>query len=139
MKARGLTFVTVLIVLAAAAGIMWLLTYGGAYWENLEVKRVLTQAGNMCYREPRNEVIKTWIVNEMHHLFDEKQERYGSVETVMRVDFNPDDVRIERSEIPPEVNIWLSYSRVVTVPLLGQQREVTFNDHALQDLSPVKW
>jgi len=27
----------------------------------------------------------------------------------------------------------------VTVPLVGQQRQVTFVDHAEQDLSPVKW
>jgi hypothetical protein len=138
-KPRGLTFVTVLIAIAAAAGVLWLATYGPAYWENLEVKRVLQQAGNMCYREPRDEMIKNWIINELHHLFDEKRESYGSVETVMRIDFNSDDLRIERSEVPKEVNIWLTYSRTVTVPLLGQQRQVVFNDHALQDLSPVKW
>ena len=49
---RGLTFVTVLIVVAVAFGGLWLATYGPAYWENIEVSRVLREAANMSYRQP---------------------------------------------------------------------------------------
>ena len=59
--------------------------------------------------------------------------------SVMSIDVQRDDLRIERTESPKFVNIWLTYYRTVTVPLVGQQRQVTFVDHAEQDLSPVKW
>jgi len=48
---RGLTVVTVLIVLAVAGAIFWFLTYGEAYWDNLEVKHLTRTAANMCYQE----------------------------------------------------------------------------------------
>ncbi len=37
---RGITFVTVLLAIAAVAAVLWLATYGPSYWENFEVKRV---------------------------------------------------------------------------------------------------
>jgi hypothetical protein len=58
----------------------------------------------------------------------------------MLIDVNREDLHIERTDGPPKfVNIWLTYYRTVTVPVIGQQRQVTFVDHAEQDLSPVKW
>ena len=49
-KHRGLTFVTVLLFAAVIAGVVWGITYGEAYWENLEVKRVLKEAANLSYQ-----------------------------------------------------------------------------------------
>jgi len=57
----------------------------------------------------------------------------------MRIDVEEDDLRIERTQVPAFVHIWLSYSRDVRVPLLHQQRRVTFDEYVEQDLSPVKW
>jgi hypothetical protein len=37
------------------------------------------------------------------------------------------------------VNIWFTYQRKVRLPLVNQERTLTFNDHAEQDLSPVRW
>ena len=59
--------------------------------------------------------------------------------TEMRIDVDETDLRIERTQIPAFIHIWLSYSRDVQVPVLKQQRRVTFNEYAEQDLSPVKW
>jgi hypothetical protein len=136
---RGLTLVTVLIVVGLAAGAFWLITYGQAYWENLEVKRVLKEAANLSYREADDSRIRAYVFRELHHLFDQKVEDHGRVLTEMRIDVDESDLRIERTQVPAFIHIWLTYSRDVQVPLLRQQRRVTFNEYAEQDLSPVKW
>ena len=137
-KPRGLTFVTVLIVVGAVALVGWIVTYGPAYWDNVAVNRTLKEAANMCYREPDDEKVKTWVFIQLQRQF-ETGEKDRSGMPVMSIDVQRDDLRIERTESPKFVNIWLTYYRTVTVPLVGQQRQVTFVDHAEQDLSPVKW
>jgi hypothetical protein len=135
---RGITLVTVLLFVGIVAAIGWFATYGEAYWENFEVRRVMKEAANLAYREDDGRV-RQHIFKEMHHLFDHKVEDHGRVITEMRIDFDEGDVRIERTQIPAFVHIWLTYSRDVEVPLLHQQRRVTFNEYVSQDLSPVKW
>jgi len=136
---RGITFITVLLLLAAAGGVFWLWTYGAAYWDNFEVKHILAQGANMCYRESDDSKVKEWIVNELHGVFDIKVDVRGHTETMLSITLDPEDLRIQRSEIPRKADVWITYSRPVTVPLLGQERVVTFTDHAEADLSPVKW
>src|SRR5229473_2175097 len=111
-KPRGITLTTILIFLGLAAGVYCLFAFGQAYWDNLEVQGILRQAANECYR--RRDV-------RMPIVFDEG------------------DLQIQRTEVPRFVNIWLTYQRKVTLPLVGQERILTFNDHAEQDLSPVRW
>jgi hypothetical protein len=136
---RGITFITVLLFVGAIAGVLWLVTYGEAYWEDFEVKRVLKEAANMSYREQNDERIRAFVFKELHHLFDQQVEDHGRVLTEMRIDVEESDLRIERTQIPAFVHIWLTYSRDVQVPVVHQQRRVTFNDYAEQDLAPVKW
>ncbi len=135
----GITFITVLLFAAALAAVLVGVTYGEAYWENLEVKRVLKEAANLSYRESDDRRIREYVFKELHHLFDQKVEDHGRVITEMRIDVDDGDLRIERTQVPAFVHIWLTYSRDVQVPLLHQQRRVTFNEYAEQDLSPVKW
>jgi len=138
-KHRGLTFITVLLFAAVIAGVVWGITYGEAYWENLEVKRVLKEAANLSYREADDRRIREYVFNQLHHLFDQRVEDHGRVITEMRIDVDDSDLRIERTQIPNMMHIWLSYSRDVEVPVVHQQRRVTFDVYAEQDLSPVKW
>jgi hypothetical protein len=135
----GITFVTVLLFAAALAAVLVGVTYGEAYWENLEVKRVLKEAANLSYRESDDRRIREYVFRELHHIFDQKVEDHGRVITEMKIDVDDGDLRIERTQVPAFVHIWLTYSRDVQVPLLHQQRRVTFNEYAEQDLSPVKW
>lgn len=135
----GITFITVLLFAAALAAVLVGVTYGEAYWENLEVKRVLKEAANLSYRESDDRRIREYVFKELHHLFDQKVEDHGRVITEMKIDVDDGDLRIERTQVPSFVHIWLTYSRDVQVPLLHQQRRVTFNEYAEQDLSPVKW
>jgi hypothetical protein len=138
-KHRGLTFITVLLFAAVIAGVVWGITYGEAYWENLEVKRVLKEAANLSYREADDRRIREYVFNQLHHLFDQRVEDHGRVITEMRIDVDDSDLRIERTQIPNMMHIWLTYSRDVEVPVVHQQRRVTFDVYAEQDLSPVKW
>ena len=136
---RGLTFVTVLLFAGALAAVVLAITYGQAYWENLEVKRVLKEAANLSYRESDDRRIREFVFNQLHHLFDQKVEDHGRVITEMRIDVDDSDLRLERTQIPQMMHIWLTYSRDVEVPVIHKQRRVTFNEYAEQDLSPVKW
>jgi len=136
---RGITFVTVLIILGAVAAVGWFATYGPAYWENFEVRRILTEAANLSYREQDDARIRQYVFKELHHVFDQKVEDHGRVLTEMRIDVDDGDLRIERTQIPAAMNIWLTYSRDVEVPVVHQQRRVVFNEYVSQDLSPVKW
>jgi len=138
-KHRGLTFITVLLFAAVIAGVVWGITYGEAYWENLEVKRVLKEAANLSYREADDRRIREYVFNQLHHLFDQRVEDHGRVITEMRIDVDDSDLRIERTQIPNMMHIWLTYSRDVEVPVVHKQRRVTFDVYAEQDLSPVKW
>ncbi len=131
---RGITFVTVLILAGAIAMVGWIVTYGPAYWDNTSVNRVLKEAANMCYQEHDDEKVKNWVFARLHKMYDT-----GAPDGSMYIDVDREDLRIERKETPPWVDIWLTYSRTVRVPLVDQDRTVTFVDHVDQDLSPVKW
>ncbi len=140
MKApRGITLVTLLIALGITAGLFWIATFGQAYWDNIEVNNVLKQAANMCYREHDDGNIRRFVFRKLHELIDEQVEDHGRIVTAMRIEADPDDLRIERSQVPAYVNIWLTYNRTVKIPFAGGTRTLQFVDHAEQDLSPVKW
>jgi hypothetical protein len=136
--ARGFTFVSFLVLVGGLLLVGWVVTYGPAYWDNIDVNRTLKEAANMCYREHDDEKVRRFVFRELHRKFD-TEERDNNGDYVMTIDVQPDDLRIERTDSPSWVNIWLTYQRVVTIPLVNQQRSVTFYDHAEQDLAPVKW
>jgi hypothetical protein len=138
-KHRGLTWITTVIVLAVAGAIFWIITYGEAYWDNFEIKHLLSQAANKCYLDKSDDSVRDWTFRKLHEAFDTKVEDHGRIVTVMKIEADKDDLRIERSEVPPVVHIWFTYNRTVSIPLIGGTRTVQFVDHVEQDLSPVKW
>jgi hypothetical protein len=136
---RGLTLVTVLIVVGIAAGALWVIGFGPAYLDNLEVKRVLAEAANMSVHDGDDARVKDFVFQRLHRLFDRQVEDHGRTVTEMRIEVDPDDLRIERTDAPKFVHIWLTYSRDVVVPVVNLERRITFDDYAEQDLSPVVW
>jgi hypothetical protein len=139
-KPRGITLTTILIFLGLAAGVYCLFAFGRAYWDNFEVQGILRQAANECYRQPDDALVKGFILSQLHTTFDVAgEDRVGRRDVRMPIVFSEGDLQIQRTEIPRHVNIWLTYQRKVTLPLVGQERMLTFNDHAEQDLSPVRW
>ena len=139
MPRRGFTIITFLLLVGVAAGIFWAVTYGPVYIENFEVKSILRETSNMCYREANDERVKDFFINRMRSTFMVDAIEHGQMQRVFKFDVDREELRIERTEIPPTVNVWFTYRRTVTFPLVGGQREVVFVDHAEQDLSPVKW
>jgi hypothetical protein len=137
-RQRGLTFITVLMILAFAAGVWWMLTFAQAYWDNQEVKSLLHEAANLAYHEKDDRSVAAFITKRLHTMFDPPGTAPGKV-GAMVIDFDPGDLRIERTQSPAHVNIWLTYSRTVKTPFVEQERSVTFTDHAEQDLTDVKW
>jgi hypothetical protein len=134
-RERGLTFISVLLLLGIAGGVFWLFTFGPAYWDNQEVKSTLKEAANLCYHEHSDSKVRDFILRKLGQQFGDPNQT-GSK---LSIDLDPQDLRIERSESPKRVDIWLTYSRTVKTPFVDQERTVTFNDHADQDLSDVKW
>ena len=139
MKAhRGFTFVGLLFLLAGAAVVYGVVAFGPAYWENAQFKSTLHEAANMCMRKDEA-TVRAFLDQKLTEKFDT-----GAMDDrgnkILSIDYDPNqDVRIERTEQPRYVNIWVTYQRHVPLPLIGGERIVTFNQHVEQDLSPVKW
>jgi hypothetical protein len=82
----------------------------------------------MAYTERNDTTLKKYI-------FDHIKQQLGTG----KIDFEPQDVQLERTTTPPLVKIDVTYSRTITMPIIGGERTLVFADHAEQDLSPVKW
>src|ERR1700694_844206 len=119
---RGLTFVTVLILLLLGGGIYWLVAYGEVYWDNQEVKSVLVQGANLAYSEPDDARVRGFIQRKLHEMFDTDVEEHGRKVKGMKIELDPEDLRIERTKVPAYVHIWLTYQRSVKLPLTSQVR-----------------
>jgi hypothetical protein len=135
---RGFTFVGLMFLLAGAAAIYGIVAFGPAYWENTQFKSTLHEAANLCMGQP-DDVVHKFIETKLAQQFDTgMMDERGN--RILSIDYDPNqDVRIERTEQPKFVSIWLTYQRHVPLPLIGGERVVTFNQHVEQDLSPVKW
>ena len=137
---RGFTFITFLLFLGLGAGIFWIVTYGGAYMDNFEVKSILSQAANMAYQEQLDEKVHAFVFRKLHEKFDvDVQQPGGKMTRELEIDAPPENLRIERTKSPAHIDIWFTYSRDVRQPLTGAIKTLTFNHHAEQDLSPTKW
>jgi hypothetical protein len=136
---RGLTLVSLLMLLSAVGGIYWMVAFGPAYWDNFEVKSVLNEAANHAYREKHDSQLRAFVNGKLHERFEtgEVDERGTRMMRIL-YDIN-DDLRIEFTERPPSVELWFNYQRRVPLPLIGRERTVAFSVHADQDLSVVKW
>jgi hypothetical protein len=135
---RGFTVVSLLFLLVAAGIVYSIFTFGPAYFDNLQVGTMLHEAANMCMHQTDDKV-REFIDRKMNDRFDTGtfDERGNKVLTA---DYDPNqDVRIERTETPRSVDIWVNYQRHVPLPLIGGERVLTFNQHIEEDLSPVKW
>jgi hypothetical protein len=134
-----MTWVSFLLLAIVAGAFFWLFTFGEAYWDDFEVRGILHQAAARCYNTD-DEHVRAFVFGKLHDVFDmEVQDRTGRLVKVLKIDVAEDDLRIERNQVPAYVHVWLTYNRAVKLPLVGQTRTLTFNDHAEQDLTPVKW
>ncbi len=137
---RGLTFVTVLIVLALAGAVYWVLAFGGYYWDNHELKQTLRQAGNMAYSQKDDRQVRGWILRELDAIYGyDGADASGHKARLSHLEFDDNDLVLERTDSPPLIKIYFHYGRTFTLPIFGGQRHLEFNDRIEQDLSTVKW
>ena len=138
-RERGVNFVGVAILLAFAAGFYWIVVFGGVHWEHHELKAVIGQACNIAYQERDDRRVRDFIVQRTDEMFGYDYEEFGMRKRGNKVGFEPDDLILERSQIPPEMRIRLSYTRRVKLPIIGGERVLAFYIDVKQDLSPVKY
>jgi hypothetical protein len=127
-----------LFLLAGAAAIYGIVAFGPPWWDNVQFKSTLHEAANLCMGH-NDDVVHQFIETKLAAQFDTgAMDERGN--KILSIDYDPNqDVRIERTDKPRFVSIWVTYQRHVPLPLIGGERIVTFNQHVEQDLSPVKW
>ena len=138
-RERGVTTMGVILLLALGAGLYWLVVFGGAHWDNHELKAVLRQAGNISYQEQNDARVRDFILRRADDLFGYDTEEFGQRKRKLRVEFQPDDLVLERTKIPAAMRIRLNYSRTIQLPIIGGERQMYFALDVEQDLSPVKY
>jgi len=138
-RERGVNFVSLALLLAVAAGFYWIIVFGGVHWENHELKSVIGQACNIAYQETADERVRQFIVKRADEMFGYDYEEFGMRKHGSKIAFEPDDLILERSKVPPEMRIQLSYTRMVKLPIFGGERQLAFHIDVKQDLSPVKY
>ena len=138
-RARGVTLMGAILLLALGAGVYWIVVFGGAHWDNHELKAVLRQAGNMAYSEHNDEMLRSFIMRRADDMFGYDVEEFGMRKRRLRVEFQPDDLVLDRSKIPPLMRIRINYSRTIKLPIIGGERQMYFALDVEQDLSPIKY
>ena len=139
VRERGLTWVSAVIFLALAAGFYWIVVFGAVHWEHHELKTVVRQACNIAYQEQDDRRIREFIVRRADEMFGYEYEEFGMRKHGSKIAFEPDELIIERSKIPPSMRIKLNYLRTVKLPIIGGERIIAFSIDVDQDLSPVKY
>ena len=137
---RGLTWVSFLLLVLVVAAAYWLYVFGPVYLDNAEVKQFCAQAGNLAYTERNDATLRSWLYSHIREQFAyDYVQTNGMPAKGYKIEFEPSDVRLDRTQVPPRIRIDISYSRTIELPIIGGARTLVFNDHAEQDLSPVKW
>ncbi len=138
--ARGaFSFSAALLVAAGVAVLYAAWAFGPAYMEKWSVDDAVREAGNAAYLEHNDNVIRAQIVEKAQRLGRYRIEDHGQMVEVHPVNIQPDDIKIERTAIPPRVYISVEWDRTVTLPLLDQTRVLHFSVSRETDLTPVKW
>ena len=138
-RERGVNLIGVAILLALAAGFYWIVVFGAVHWENHELKAVIGQACNIAYSEGDDAKVRKFILERADDMFGYEYEEFGMRKRGSKITFDPDELILERSKIPPEMRIRLDYVRTVKLPIIGGERQVAFHIDVKQDLSPVKY
>jgi hypothetical protein len=137
---RGLTWVSFLLLVLVVAGAYWAWVFGPAYLDNASVKQICATGANLAYTERNDATLRAWLYNHIREQFAyDYMQANGMPAKGYKIEFEPSDVRLERTAAPALIRIDISYSRTIALPIVGGARTLVFNDHAEQDLSPVKW
>ena len=121
---RGLSFVSVILLVLLAGAVWWSMTYGGAYLDNISIKTDLREAAYLSMKRPDDDV-RGFIMRKLS--------------AYPNLDVTPEDLRLEKTDNGNTVILDLTYRRRVKPLFLDDERVVVFTRHMEQDISPVKW
>jgi|GEM_PF-1736139 len=137
---RGLTFVTVLMLLALFGATYWCFAFGPVYWQNHEVKAQLREAAASAYHDPSDVTIRKKLMRTFDDNYGyDGTDAAGHTARLNKLEFDENDLQFQRIANPPSIRVDFHYLRTVNLPIFGGQRRVAFTDHIDQDLSAVKW
>jgi hypothetical protein len=120
---RGFSFVSFLFLVAALAAVWWVVSFGGAYWDNVSIKGHVHEAANMAMRASEDQV-RSFLIRKLS--------------TYENLAVQPDDVRIDLQP-GQRIVIDLTYARSVKPLFASEERSLIFTRHVEQDLKPIKW
>jgi hypothetical protein len=139
-RPRGFSFVSLLLLAGLLAAGYWIWAFGPAYYDNHELKQILREGGNLAYTQKDDKVVRAFLIRRIDQMFgfDETDAR-GQPKRSLRIQYEPDELVLERSPAPPQIRIALTYGRTIPMPLVGGERSLVFFDEIVQDLSLVKY
>lgn len=135
---RGVSWVTVLLLLCLAAGGYLAWTWGPVYLVHYQAKQVVRDFTNQAVKNAEDAVqreVMTRRLAMLDHL--EVVDEYGRTVRVPVVNVRPEAVIWERTQNPPTIRIAFEYTRVVRYPLIDRETQATFAvDHTLDTTRP---
>jgi hypothetical protein len=137
---RGVSWVTVLLVLALALGGYLVWVWGPIYLVHYEVKQVVRDYANQAVKNTNDSLQRQLMVQKLALLdtYDTVDE-YGRTVRLPAVNVRPEQVTWERTEQPPTLRIAFEYTRPVHYPLVDREDQVTFEFDATYDTTRPEW
>jgi hypothetical protein len=140
---RGaITWVTLLLVVAASVSGYLLWVWAPIYYENFAVKQVVRDYMNQAIKNPNDELLRRYMVAKIRSLVQvEGVDGFGRPARVPAIPLEERDVTWERdrSTQPPMLHVSFDYTREVTLPLLDRTASKVFTVDLSNDLTIPDW
>jgi len=136
----GVSWVTVVLLLALVTGGYLLWTWGPVYVVHYEVKQVVRDYANQAVKNTNDARQRELMVQKLALLeqFDTLDE-YGRPARIPAVNVRPEQVVWERTQEPPALHIAFEYTRPVRYPLVDRVDEATFEIDVTYDTTRPEW
>ena len=140
LDARGMTWVTAVLLLALGLGGYLLWVWVPVYWLHYEAKQVVRDVGNLAVKNPNDRELLEDMLTKLRALGTRPGEGPGGGATAVPViEVAAKDVLWERTQNPPTLHVAFEYVREVRYPLLERSTETTLQVDVTMDISRPDW
>lgn len=137
---RGVSWVTVLLLLALALGGYLLWVWGPVYLVHYEVKQVVRDFANQAVKNVDDAAQRQIMVSRLAGLeVMDGIDEYGRPSRTPAVNVRPEQITWERTAQPPTLHIAFEYTRPVRYPLIDREDETTFEIDQTFDITRPEW